>query len=110
MSYYERKHDKKKYKFKVDNKLSFKGQKIYGETDDQTKIVKINKALSKKKPMHKRPINKGAKKYPEVLDTILHENLHAKNPSWTEKKTYKETHKQIRKLSKQSKKKLYSKC
>lgn len=107
--YYENPKDKKRYKHIVVNNLKYRGKPIYGETDEKKRTVKVNKSLSKKNPTHKRPITKGASKYPEVADTILHETLHEKNPKWTEKKTYKETHKRIRKLSKKGKAKLYSK-
>jgi hypothetical protein len=107
--WYENPKDNKKYKHLVVNNLKEKGVPVYGETDPVKKTVKVNKKLSKQRPSHKRPITKGANKYPEVADTILHETLHEKNPHWTEKKTYKETHKRIRKLSKKGKQKLYNK-
>lgn len=101
--------ERKKYKHLIVNNLKDKGVPVYGETDPIKRTVKVNKKLSKTRPAHKRPITKGAKKYPEVLDTLLHETLHEKNPSWGEKKTYKETHKRIRTMGKKSKAKLYSK-
>ncbi len=104
MAYYERNQDKKPYRHIVDNKL-----KYYGETDDKKRTVRINKKLSKTHPTHKRSITKGAKKYPEVLDTIIHELHHEKHPKATEKATYKATHKKIRKIGKKSKSKLYAK-
>lgn len=106
--YYERKEDKKPYKHVVVNHLKFKGKEIYGETDDKKRIVRVNKRLSKKSPLHKRPITKGAKKYPEVLDTIIHEMHHEKHPKATEKETYKATHKKIRTMSKHAKSKMYN--
>jgi hypothetical protein len=109
MSYFERKQDKKPYKHIVDNHLKENGKSIYGMTDDRKKVVKVNKRLSKNKPAHKRPITKGAKKYPEVLDTIIHELHHEAHPKATEKATYKATHKKIRKIGKKAKKKLYAK-
>jgi hypothetical protein len=90
------------YKTIVDNKL-----KNYGETDDRTKTIRVNKKLSKRDPSHKRPL-KGSK-YPEVLDTELHESLHAQNPKLTEKQVYKKTHKKIRQLTRKQKQKLYAK-
>lgn len=102
--FYEQKQDRKKYKFVVDNRLKFKGQPIFGETDDKKRIIKINKKLSKKKT--KKKLN--AHKYPELADTIYHENLHAKHPKMTEKIAYKKTHKAIKKMDKKGKQKLYN--
>ncbi len=99
----------KPYKHVVDNNLKFKGRKIYGVTDDKNRVVKVNKALSKKKPLHKRPIKKGASKYPEVLNTITHEILHEKNPKMTEKDAYKKTNKLMKTMPKKQRQKMYNK-
>ncbi len=65
--------------------------------------------MAKNHPMHKRPITKGAKKYPELADTIYHEELHRKNPKLTEKQVYKKTSQAMKRLGKKAKQKLYSK-
>jgi hypothetical protein len=93
------------YKVKVDNRM-----RDYGDTDDGKKVIRINKRLSKSHPKHKRPITKHATKYPEVLDTMLHESLHAKNNKLTERQVYKKTATRIRQLTRQQKRKLYAKA
>ena len=93
----------KSYKKIVDNKLGG-----YGETDLGKKIIKVNKKLSKKSPLHKRPINKHAKAYPEVLDTIVHEVHHVAHPHKLEKNVRKATKKLIKKMGAKTKQKHYS--
>ncbi len=95
-------YNKKVKQRKVDNKMHG-----YGDFDEATGQIRINKKRAKKDPMHKRPIKKGAKKYPEVLDSIVHEEFHKRNPKATEKKTYKATKKIVKKLTPKAKKKLY---
>lgn len=102
--YYERKQDK--YKFKIDNNLKNKGQPIFGESDDKTKIVKINKRLSKYS--RKRPIKKGSTKYPELKDTLYHERYHTLHPKASERTTYKKTKKAMKKIGKKASQKLYN--
>ena len=93
----------KNYKKTVDNKMG-----VYGETDLRKKTIKVNKKMSKKDPVHKRPINKHAKAYPEVLDTIVHEVKHVAHPKKLEKNIRKETKRAIKKMSTKAKQKHYS--
>ncbi len=79
----------------VDNKM-----RSFGDFDEATGKIRINKKMSKK---HKKG------NYPEVLDTIVHEEYHKKHPKATEKKTYKITKKIVKKLSPKAKAKLYGK-
>ncbi len=95
---------KKYIKRKIDNKMG-----SYGETDLRNKTIKINKKLIKKNPSKVRPVNKGAKKYPDLLDTIYHEELHIKHPKMTEKDVRKKTTKAVRTLTKKQKARLYGK-
>lgn len=81
----------------------------YGETDMEKKTIRINKKLSRKNPSKKRPLNKHASRYPDVLDTIVHEIMHARHPKRHEKTVRKATLRYIRGISKKTKKKLYSK-
>lgn len=99
----------RKYRHIVDNHLKDKGKSIYGMTDDRTKTVKVNKKLSKTHPLKKRPVKKGASKYPEVKDTLYHELWHEKHPKATEKETYKKTHQAMKTISKKASQKLYNK-
>ncbi len=85
---------KKHHKLRVvDNKM-----KSFGDFDEATGKIRINKKMAKK---HKRG------NYPEVLDSIVHEEYHKKHPKATEKKTYKATKKIVKKLSRKAKNKLY---
>jgi hypothetical protein len=93
----------KAYKRTVDNKM-----RGYGETDLGKHTIRINKKLSKKDPVHKRPLNKHAKAYPEVLDTIVHERKHVEHPNMHEKTVRKLTKRHLKKMSPQQKRKNYS--
>ena len=84
-----KKRKNKKYKRIVDNKLRYQG-----ETDINRKIIKINKKASKKKST--------------VIDTIAHEELHAKHPKMTEKRVRIETKNKLKRMSENKKHKLYS--
>ncbi len=86
----------------VDNRM-----KDYGSEDDHTHTIKVNKALSKKDPSSVRPVNKGASKYPGVLDTIVHEEMHAHHPKMTEKQVWKRTRGKMRTMKTQAKQKAY---
>ena len=79
----------KKYKRIVDNHLKFQG-----ETDINRKVIKINKKASKKKST--------------VIDTIFHENYHAKHPKAHEKTVRIETKNRLKRMSENAKKKLYN--
>lgn len=88
------KHLKKTYKIKKDNKI-----RSFGDTDIDKKVIRINKKMSKKK--------RRAKKYPEILDTIVHEAKHAKSPHMYEKNVRKHTKKAIKYMGKKVKQKYY---
>lgn len=94
----------KGYKNVVDNRM-----RHFGDTDLNAKIIRVNKRKAKNPPAKKQPLNNHAKKYPELLDTIVHEQYHAKHPKATEKTTKKQTRKLITKMVPKQKKKLYSK-
>lgn len=81
----------------------------YGETDYEKKLIRINPKKSKKNPTHIRPVNKGASKYPEVLDSIKHELLHKENPKMREARVRKETIAWVKRASKAEKARLYAK-
>lgn len=80
------------YKRVVDNRMRF-----YGDIDYDKKKIRINK--SKKK--NERP--------GEILNTIVHEEIHRKHPGKFERTTKKETRRLIAKMSKKQKEKYYSK-
>lgn len=93
------------WKYKVDNKM--RGD--YGETDYEKKVIRVNKAISKRKPMFKHPLGKRPGKYPDILGTIVHELHHKSHPEATEQQTLKHERKTVGKLSPKQKKRLYSK-
>jgi hypothetical protein len=70
----------KGYKVLVDNNLKANGKPIYGETDTQKKVVKINVKHNKK-----------SKRKGELSDTLHHEFQHVLHPSMSEKQVYKRT-------------------
>lgn len=98
------KKEKKQWKRCVDNKM-----KCYGETDFDKKKIRVNKKKSKTNPFRKRPVNKGAHKYPDILDTIVHEELHRKNPKMKEKDVRKMALALVKKMPPSQKKKYYAK-
>ena len=89
------------YKRKVDNRM-----RDYGDTDLLKKVIRVNKKKSNasKKP----PVNKHASRYPEVLDTIVHEARHAKHPREHEKTVRKKVREQMKNLSRNQKQRYYS--
>ena len=87
---------KKAYKRIVDNKMRW-----YGDTDTEKRVIRVNKKRSKTKPTHKR-------RYPEVLDTITHEEMHAQHPKMTERRVRIETRNRLKRMSENKKHKLYS--
>ena len=80
----------------------------WGDTNYVKKLIRINKKKSKKNPMHTRPVNKGAQKYPEVLDTIIHEELHATHPKMKHKAIYKKVKRLVKTMSKRQKQRMYN--
>lgn len=90
------------------NKVDDKMRGAYGETDFANRTIRINKKKSKTSPMYKRPVNKGATKYPDVLGTIVHEEFHKNNPNATEKETRKAERRLVKRMSPAQKKKAYS--
>jgi len=85
---------KKGYKHVIDDKM-----KWLGDTDTTNKVIRINKKLHHKGWEKK---HKG-----ELIDTIEHEELHAKHPKAHEKTVRKMTKKAVKHLSKVTKHRLY---
>lgn len=82
-----------KYKIKVNNKM-----RSFGETDPKKKLIQINKKKAK-----------STKKRGELLNTIVHEKIHAKSPKMKEKIVIKKTMKVMKKMTKKQKAKTYKK-
>lgn len=95
---------KKKWTRKIDPKL----RGAYGETDFANKTIRVNPKKSKENPLYKRPVTKGASKYPDVLATMVHEELHKDNPKATEKQVRKMERAKVATMSPKQKKRVYS--
>jgi hypothetical protein len=78
------------YKRKVDNKM-----KWYGNTDTKKKVIRINKKKSKR-------AGKG-----ELIDSIMHEEVHAKHPRMKEKSVERKTTRVVKAASRKKKARLY---
>lgn len=81
----------KSWKRVVDNKM-----RSYGETDYDKKTISVNKKKSKKEGPG------------ELLDSIIHEELHAGHPKMKEKNVRKLATKKANKIGDKTKKRLYS--
>lgn len=80
---------------------------LFGETDDATRTVTINKGLHReKKGGHIIRTKKGTE---SIIGTISHELLHRDHPKMREKTVRKLNRKRVKRLSTRTKKKMYSK-
>ena len=93
----------KAWKRVVDNKMQ-----SHGDTNYQKKIIRVNKTKANKTPMYKRPVNKKASRYPDVLGTIVHEETHRKHPKMREQMVRKKERVAVKTMSRSSKAKHYS--
>ena len=98
------KKDKKIWKFVVG-----KVPKSYGETDFDTKTIKINKAYHKSKWNHGAGIRKNKDGTANITDSIEHEMEHKRHPRMWEKNIRKKVRKNYKKLGRKGKKKLLAK-
>jgi len=99
------KKNKNKWKYKIDNKM----RGAYGETDYDTKTIRINRKAHKKDTAHKKWSKSIPKKDRTLLNTIVHEFMHKDHPKMHEKTVRKETRKKIERLSPAQKKAFYAK-
>jgi hypothetical protein len=81
-----------KYRVKVDNKSKF-----FGVTDTKRRTIIVNKKKSK-----------ATGQRGEVLDSILHETLHARHPQKSERRIEKMTARSEKRIGKKQKSKLYN--
>lgn len=79
----------KRYKTIVDNKI-----KYFGETDTTKRIIRVNKSKKKNR--------RG-----DVLNTIVHEEMHAHNPKMSEKQVVSKTKQKIARMLKKQKNRYY---
>ena len=82
---------KKGKKRKVDNRM-----RAFGDTDLETGVIRINKKKNKK-------AGKG-----ELIDTIVHEEMHLAHPKMHEKTIKRKTKAKVKKLSNKRKRRLYN--
>lgn len=85
----------------IDNSM-----KWLGETDTTDKVIRINKNLHHKDSV--KSLTRKGKRKAELLDTIVHEEMHARHPRMHEKTVYKKTREKVKKLTQKQKHKLYS--
>lgn len=94
---------RKKWKYKTDNKL----RGAYGETDFDTKTIRINKKRHKKT---KRKSSYGiAKKDNTLINTIVHEMMHKNHPRMHEKTVRKKTRLKVARMGQMAKRRMYKK-
>ena len=93
---------------KVEREVNNKLKGAYGATTFiDNKAVKIE--INKKKHKRIKSDKTIPKKSRTLLDTIVHEEMHAKHPKMHEKTVRKLTPRKIMKMTKKQKSKLYSK-
>jgi hypothetical protein len=80
--------------------------KWMGDTDNEKKVIRINKKLHKKEKSVEKIMGRKKRKA-ELLDTIVHEKMHADHPKMHEKTVRKQTKKKLPLLGKVKKSKLY---
>lgn len=90
---------KKKWKYKIDNKL----RGAFGETDLDNKVIRVNAKKHKKKGYNI------PKKDNSVINTMVHEDLHKKHPRMTEKMVRKLTRTKLATMGPAQKARLRSK-
>lgn len=83
------------YKVKLDTKL-----KAFGETDFNKKVIRINPSKHNAKAYKKEGIAKADR---TILNTLVHEYMHANNPSMSEQNVVRQTNKKLSTMSKKSK-------
>lgn len=82
---------------------------LYGETDFKKKTVTVNKQYHKSKGDHADGIKKNKDGSANLLDTMVHEEMHKDHPKMHEKTVRKRTARKVKRLSRQSKNKFYNK-
>jgi hypothetical protein len=91
-----------KFKRMVNNKL----RGAYAEIDEKKKTIAINKKRHKQNVKRYDKNKDGSEK---LINTIVHEELHAKHPKMHEKTVYKKAKQNVKIMSKKVKGKYYSK-
>lgn len=84
---------KSKFKYKTNNRM-----KAFGVTDFDKHLITINKRLAKARGTTG-----------ELLDSIVHETMHARHPRAKEKTVQKMAERTTKRLSKKSKRAYYGK-
>lgn len=79
----------------------------FGETDLDKKVIRVNKKLHKTAKKHKKSVYNIPKKDISLINTMVHEKLHAKHPKMTERAIRKKTRTVLAKMGTKAKKKVY---
>ncbi len=75
----------------------------FGETDFDKKVIKVDRSKHKNKALYNVP-----KKDSSLINTLVHENMHAEYPKMTEKQVKKKTRTKLKKMGRKQKLKVYS--
>ena len=94
---------------KIWKHVIIKHKSLYGETDFQKKTIGVNKAFHKSKGNHRGDIKKNKDGSASLIDSMIHEEIHAKHPKMLEKTVRKVTPRKVKKMSKKEKQKEYNK-
>ena len=95
----------KKYTYKINNKK--KG--LYGETDFKKKLIEVNISRHKKAKTQTYKQRGFAKKDATIINTLVHERMHAQHPKMHERTVRKKTRVLVNKMGDKAKQKLRAK-
>lgn len=98
-------------KKRVKRQVTTKKNGYYGETSWDGKgktIIKINKRRHTKKKKHAKWVKKNKNGSANLLDTIVHEELHARHHKMKEKTVRKKARTVAKKMSKKQRHRLYA--
>ena len=93
-----------KPRFVVDNKM-----RDFADYDPDKAVIRINKNMAQKKRRKKAKGFTGHAKYPELLDSIVHEKMHHDHPHLTEHMVRHKTKEKIKSMHPNEKRMMYSK-
>lgn len=80
-----------------------------GETDYGKKLIRVNKPLHRKVKKSKKGLYRISKKDSTLINTLVHETLHAKHPRMHERTVRKLTSTKVARMGKVAKKRMYNK-
>lgn len=83
----------------------------FGETDFGKKRIRVNKKLSKRAAKMKKGVHKKygmSKKETSVINTLVHERMHAQHPRMHERTVRRNTRRKVARMGRRAKQRLYS--